>query len=74
MELMAVQEHNRTYTMEVTSWNTQHGSYLIEPTPWKVPSGTYNMELSSWNLQHGEYLVELTPGSLPHGTYSMDVT
>ena len=26
-----------THTMEVTSLNLHHGSYLVELTPWKVP-------------------------------------
>ena len=30
--------------MEVTSMNIHHGSYLLEPTPWKVPHETYTME------------------------------
>ena len=30
--------------MEVTSWNLNNGSYLIERTPWKLPHGTYTME------------------------------
>ena len=55
-----------TYTMEVTSWNLlHHGSYLMELTPWKLPT---------WNLHHGSYLMELTPWKLPHGTYTMEVT
>ena len=32
-----------TYTMEVTSLNLHHGSYLVEHTPWKLPHGTYIM-------------------------------
>ena len=35
-----------TYTMEVTSWNVHHGSYLMERTPWKLPHGTYTMEVT----------------------------
>ena len=35
-----------TYTMEVTSWNSHHGSYLVEPTPRKLPSGTYTIEVT----------------------------
>ena len=30
--------------MEVTSWNLHHGSYLVELTPWMLPSATYTME------------------------------
>ena len=32
-----------TYTMEVTSCNLHHVSYLMELTPWKLPHGTYTM-------------------------------
>ena len=46
-----------TYTMEVTSWNLQNGSFLIELTPWKLPNGTYTMEVAKWNLHHRSYLV-----------------
>ena len=60
-----------TYTMEVTSWNLQHGSNRIEPTSWKLPNGTYTMEVlhrtfivTSWNV----------PWKLPHGMYSIEVT
>ena len=69
--------------MEVISWNLHHGSYLIELTSSKLPSGTYTMKFTSWNLHHGSYLMEhrprtLTHGTytmkLPHGTYIMDVT
>ena len=35
-----------TYTMEVTSRNLHHGSYLVEHTPWKLPHGTYIMEVT----------------------------
>ena len=35
-----------TYTMEVTSLNLHHVSYLKELTPWKVLSGTYTMEVT----------------------------
>ena len=45
-----------TYTIDVTSWNLHHGSYLTEVTPWKLPIGTYTMEVSSWNVHHGSYL------------------
>ena len=47
--------------MEATSWNLNHGSYLVELTPSNLRSGTYAMEVASWNLHHGSYLVELTP-------------
>ena len=50
-----------TTTMEVTSWNLHHGSYLMEHTPWKLLHGTYTMEVTSWNLHHGSYLMEHTP-------------
>ena len=46
-----------TYTIEGTSWNLHHGSYLTEVTPWKLPSGTYTMEVTSWNVHHGSYLM-----------------
>ena len=35
-----------TYTMEVTSWNLHHGSYLMERTPLKLPSLTYTLEVT----------------------------
>ena len=41
-----------TYTMEVTSWNLHHGSYLVELKPWKLTHGTYTMEVTSWNVHH----------------------
>ena len=55
---------NGTYTMEVTSWNIHHGSYLTEQ---------FNMEVTSWNLHHGSnlhvgYIVE------HHGSYLMELT
>ena len=34
---------NGTYTMEVTSRNLHHGSYLVEHTRWKLPHGTYTL-------------------------------
>ena len=37
---------HRTFTMEVTSWNLQYVSYLLERTPWKLPHGTYTMEVT----------------------------
>ena len=52
--------------MKVTSWNLHQGSYLVEPTPWKLPHGTYTMEVTYWNLHPGSYLMELTPWKLPH--------
>ena len=42
-----------TYTMEVTSRNLHHGSYLMELRSWKLPNGTYIMEVTLWNLHHG---------------------
>ena len=60
--------------MEATSLNLHHGSYLMELTPWKLPSGTYTIEVISWNVHHGSYLMELTPWKLPRGTYTMEVT
>ena len=56
--------------MEVTLWYLHHGSYLMELTPRKLPSGTYTMEgphevhpteVTPWNVYHGSYLVEFTP-------------
>ena len=45
----------------------------MEPTPWKVPSGTYSMEVTSYKLDDGKYLVKLTPWKLPSGMYTMEV-
>ena len=53
MELTPWTVPHGTYTMEVTSSNLHHGSYLTEVTPWKLPIGTYTMEGTSWNLNHG---------------------
>ena len=50
MELTLRRLPHGTYTMEVTSLNLHHESYLLELTPWKLPSGTYTMEVTSWNL------------------------
>ena len=33
-----------TYTMEVTSLNLNHRSYVVKRTQWKFPDGTYTME------------------------------
>ena len=33
--------------MQVTSFNLHHRSYLMELTPWMLPSGTYTMEVTS---------------------------
>ena len=57
--------------MEVTSLNLHHGSYLMELTPQKLPSGTYTMDVTLWNLQHRRYLMELTPWKLRSGTYTI---
>ena len=59
--------------MEVASWNLHHGSYLMELTPWKLPSGIDTMD-TSWNVHHGRYFMELTQWKLPQGTYIMEVT
>ena len=64
MELTTRKLPSGTYTMEVTSWNLHHVSYLMELTSSKLPSGTYTMEVTSCNLHHGSY----------HGTYIMEVT
>ena len=46
MELTSSKVPSGTYTMEVTSWNLHHGSYLMELKPLKLPSGTYTMEVT----------------------------
>ena len=46
MELTPWKLLQGTYTMEVTSRNVHHGSYLMELTPWKLPHGTYIMEVT----------------------------
>ena len=46
MELTVWKLPNGTYTMEVTSLNLHHGSYLMELTPWKLPHGTYTMRVT----------------------------
>ena len=46
MELTPWKLPTGTYTMEVTSLDLHHGSYLIELTPWKLPNATYTMEVS----------------------------
>ena len=45
MELTPWKLPRGTYTMEVTSRNLHHESYLMELTPWKLPHGTYIMEV-----------------------------
>ena len=40
--------------MEVTSRNVQHGSYLLERTPWKLPVGTYTMRIISTSRQSSQ--------------------
>ena len=65
--------------MEGTSWNLQHGSYLIEPSPCTIRHGTYTMEATSWNLYPGSYLVEVkitevTSWNLYPGRYLVEVT
>ena len=64
MELTPWKYRSGPYTMEVTSLNLHHGTYLMELTPWKLPPGTYTMEVTSWNLHHGSYLMEQTPWKL----------
>ena len=44
MEITPWKLPHGTYTMEVTSLNLHHESYLMEVTPWKLLSGTYTME------------------------------
>ena len=46
MELTPWKLLHGTYTMEVTSINLHHESYLMELRPWKVPHGTYIMEVT----------------------------
>ena len=46
MELTPRKLRHGIYTMEVTSWNLHHRSYLIGLTPWKLPDGTYTMEVT----------------------------
>ena len=46
MELTPWTLPSLTYSMDVTSCNLHHGSYLIELTPWKLPHGTYTMEVT----------------------------
>ena len=46
MELTPWKLPDGPYTMEVTSSNLHHGSYLMEHTPWKLPHGTYTMEVT----------------------------
>ena len=47
MELTPWKLPSGTYTIEVTSWNLNHLSYLMERTSWKLPNGTYTMEVTS---------------------------
>ena len=47
MELTPWKLPSGTYTIEVTSWNLHHLSYLMERTSWKLPNGTYTMEVTS---------------------------
>ena len=51
------------YTMEATSWNLHHGSYVVGLTPWKLPHGMDTIEATSWNLHHSSYVVNLAPRS-----------
>ena len=55
MELTPWKLPHGTYTIEVTYFNVQHrsylmelrqGNYLVERTPWKLPHGTYTMEVT----------------------------
>ena len=46
MELTVSKLPSVTYTMEVTSWNLHHGSYLMELTPGKLPHRTYTKEIT----------------------------
>ena len=65
--------------MEVKSLNLRYGSYLMELTPSKLPSGPYTMEGTSWNLHHrivaiGSYTMEVTSWNLHHGSYQVELT
>ena len=46
MELTPWKVRSGTYTMEVTSGNLHHRSYLVEFTRLKLPNGTYIMEVT----------------------------
>ena len=46
MELTTWKLPQGTYTIEVTSLNLHHRSYLMELTPWKLYSETYTMEVT----------------------------
>ena len=46
MELTPWELPSGTYSMEVTSWNLNHESYLVDLGPWKLPHGTYTMEVT----------------------------
>ena len=46
--------------MDVTLWNLHNESYLVEPTPWKLPHGTDTMEVTSCNSHLGSYPMEVT--------------
>ena len=46
MELTPWKLPQGTYTIEFSSLNLHHGSYLVEHTPWKLPHGTYTMEVT----------------------------
>ena len=46
MELIPWKATHGTYTIERTSLNLHHGSYLMEVRPWKIRSETYTMEVT----------------------------
>ena len=46
MELTQWKVPNGTYTLEVSSLNLHHQSYLMDLTPWKLPHGTYTKEIT----------------------------
>ena len=46
MEVTSWKLPHGTYTMEVTYFTLQLGSYLVELTPWRLPHGTYTMEVT----------------------------
>ena len=47
MELTPRKVPSGTYTIDITSWNLHHRSYLVEISPWKLAHGTNTMEVTS---------------------------
>ena len=46
--------------MERTPWKMPHGTYTIEVTLWYVDNGSYLMEFTPWTLPHGANTMEVT--------------